>query len=82
LSLQERSQLQRDKQLRFLREQGLIQDESDVKGGAGALDNVSVTSSNKSPSKLSSSQIPAMLLNRSLSPKKDSKSVQSRVSSV
>lgn len=43
--------MQRDKQLRFLREQGLINDASDVKGGAGALDNVSVSSSTTSPSK-------------------------------
>ena len=35
------------KQLKFLREQGLIQNEQDVKGGAGA-DAVSVTSSNMS----------------------------------
>ena len=49
MSLQERSQLQRDKQLRFLREQGLIKDEADVRGGAGTLDNVSVTSSTASP---------------------------------
>lgn len=52
LSLQERSQLQRDKQLRFLREQGLIKDASDVKGGAGALESPSVSSSTTSPSKL------------------------------
>jgi len=36
LSLQERSQLLRAKQLQFLKEQGLIKDEQDVRGGAGA----------------------------------------------
>lgn len=36
LSLQERSQLLRAKQLKFLKEQGLIKDEQDVRGGAGA----------------------------------------------
>jgi hypothetical protein len=47
LSLQERSRLQRAKQLQFLREQGLIQDDSEGKG----LDTVSVaSSSHTSPS--------------------------------
>jgi hypothetical protein len=54
LSLQERSQIQRDKQLRFLRDQGLIKRASDVKGGAGALDSASVTSSNVATSTTSS----------------------------
>jgi hypothetical protein len=44
--LQERSQIQRGMQLRFLREQGLIKSETDVKGGAGAMDTASVVSSN------------------------------------
>lgn len=46
LSLQERCRIQRDKQLRFLREQGLIHYAMDGKGGAGSvLDTASVTSS-------------------------------------
>ena len=44
LSLQQRSQLQREKQLRFLQNQGLVNDESDLPGGAGA-ETRSVTSS-------------------------------------
>ena len=36
LSLAERSQLQRAKQLSFLKNQGLIRDDSEIKGGAGA----------------------------------------------
>lgn len=52
--MQERSQLQRDMQLRFLREQGLIKSETDVKGGAGAMDAASVASSNAAMSTTSS----------------------------
>ena len=45
LSLQERSLIQREKQIQFLREQGLIKSANDVKGGAGAAtDSASVTS--------------------------------------
>jgi hypothetical protein len=36
LSLAERQNLQRAQQLKFLKEQGLIADEQDVRGGAGA----------------------------------------------
>lgn len=49
MSLQERSRLQRENKLRFLREQGLIKNETDVGGGSGSVDNVSVTSSMASP---------------------------------
>lgn len=52
LSLQERSKLQREKQLRFLRDQGLIRDEAEIRGGAGASpargDTGSVASTNAS----------------------------------
>jgi hypothetical protein len=58
LSLQERSQIQRDKQLRFLREQGLIKNASDVKGGAGAVDCASVSSSSNAGGGSGSSSIP------------------------
>jgi hypothetical protein len=36
LSLAERSQIQRAKQLNFLKNQGLIREESEIRGGAGA----------------------------------------------
>ena len=36
LSLAERQQLQRAQQLKFLKDQGLIRDENEVRGGAGA----------------------------------------------
>ena len=36
ISLTERSQLQRAKQLQFLRNQGLIREDSEIRGGAGA----------------------------------------------
>ena len=36
LSLAERSQLQRAKQLQFLKNQGLIREDSEIRGGAGA----------------------------------------------
>lgn len=42
-TLQERSRLQRAKQIEFLRKQGLINSEADVKGGA--LDTSSLASS-------------------------------------
>ena len=52
MTLQERQALQRAKQLQFLKEQGLIKDEAEVKGGAGAaspsFDTSSVTSTNVS----------------------------------
>lgn len=51
LSLQERSQLQRAKQLRFLREQGLIQNEMQVKGGACDASSVTSSSVQMSPLK-------------------------------
>ena len=50
LSLADRSRLQRAKQLRFLKEQGLIRDEEDVKGGAGAETASVASSSLTSPS--------------------------------
>jgi hypothetical protein len=43
LSLADRQALQRQQQLKFLKEQGLINKESDVRGGAGG-DAQSVTS--------------------------------------
>lgn len=36
MSLAERQQLQRAQQLKFLKDQGLIRDENEVRGGAGA----------------------------------------------
>ena len=45
LSLQERSALQRAKQLQFLKEQGLIKNEQDVRGGAGASPSTAVKDS-------------------------------------
>lgn len=36
MSLAERQAYQRQKQLQFLKDQGLIKDETDVRGGAGA----------------------------------------------
>lgn len=48
LSLQERSQLQREKQLKFLHEQGLIRCANDVRGGAGVSSSASVASSSTS----------------------------------
>ena len=62
LSLQERSILQREKQIQFLREQGLIKSANDVKGGAGAVvDTASVTSSNAATSTASSSLLKKMI---------------------
>lgn len=43
LSLAERQKIQREQQLRFLKEQGLIKNENDVRGGAGS--DASVTGS-------------------------------------
>lgn len=64
LSLQERSLLQREKQIQFLRQQGLIKSANDVKGGAGAVvDTASVTSSNAGTSTASNS-----LLKKIISP--------------
>jgi hypothetical protein len=64
LSLQERSLLQREKQIQFLREQGLIKSAHDVKGGAGAVvDTASATSSNAATSTTSGS-----LLKKIISP--------------
>jgi hypothetical protein len=51
LTLSQRQALQRAQQMRFLKEQGLIRDENDVKGGAGS-DSRSV-SSNRVPKPLS-----------------------------
>jgi hypothetical protein len=48
LSLAERKKLQRAQQLRFLKEQGLIKNEQDVKGGAGS-DAGSVSSKRRKP---------------------------------
>jgi hypothetical protein len=51
LTLSQRQALQRAQQMKFLKEQGLIRDENDVKGGAGS-DSRSV-SSNRVPKPLS-----------------------------
>lgn len=52
LTLQERSQLQREKQLNFLREQGLVKNDKEIRGGAGAIcDSISVSSSGISQSR-------------------------------
>lgn len=48
LSIQERSQWQREMQLKFLQEQGFIRSANDVRGGAGARSSASVASSTTS----------------------------------
>jgi hypothetical protein len=58
LSLQERRQLQREKQLRFLRDQGLIRTEADLPGGAGADGASSVASGGASPAAMTTTTKP------------------------
>lgn len=53
LTLAQRSQLQRAMQLQFLKEQGLISGDKDVKGGAGGTPLVATPSPNRALAKLS-----------------------------
>jgi hypothetical protein len=63
LSLQERSLIQREKQIQFLREQGIIKSAKDVRGGAGAVDTASVTSSNAAMSTTTGSVVLKKIIN-------------------